>query len=63
MCDLLRILVGQGGRRHGVSALGLFVTVTHWTTLSVEMAIELGCPCVSVAAKSVTLVTSDLRVS
>lgn len=49
MCDLLRILVGQGGRRHGVSALGLFVTVTHWTTLSIEMAIELGCPCVLVA--------------
>lgn len=34
--------MGQGGRRHGVSALGFFVTATRWTMLSVEMATELG---------------------
>lgn len=40
--------MGPGGRRHGMSALGFFVTATRWTTLSIEMAIELGCPCMSV---------------
>ena len=47
MCDLLRMLVGQGGGRRGVSALRFFVAVTHWITLSVEVAIKLGCPHVS----------------